>query len=197
MPTTLGILTVGSMTELKSAPTSADTTVLLLGKSTASDGFSGFYRWDPDSSATEDLTFMNAITSSLSSTGRWVRIFQRARTLPHGVLVYNGGVKSFYPLNAVTDANGEVVLNLTENNTTTGVPLFSAIWSVSMEGVTATASANDVVVGSRKALSSDSRVLTLRFVRGASTLVSVLGVALPGLRVAPAGISIGARIDGI
>ncbi len=117
---------VPTSADLKNLAPNAGITVLLLGKDAIYDNLGGFYRWDAASTSDED-TYLRAIPSSRSETGRWVRIFQKAQVLPHGILVNNGGVKTFYA-SGTTDANGKITLNLTMDNTLSGPAIFKAIW---------------------------------------------------------------------
>ena len=101
--------------------------VLVLGRTSVGDGNSAFFRWDPTSTAAEDLTYMAVVKSNRTTVGRWVRVFQRNVTVPQGTLVMNGGVKTLY-VAAVTDSNGRATINLTYENTPTGTPIFSEVW---------------------------------------------------------------------
>lgn len=85
-----------TVNDLKAAPVSADTVVFLISAVTVGDNKGGFYMWDASSTETPETTYYNAVQSNSTATGRWIRVFQRARNLPHGVLVNNGGVMHFY-----------------------------------------------------------------------------------------------------
>lgn len=90
------------------------------------DAKGGLYQWSPSSAAAEDLTYYNVVLSNTTSTGRWVRVFQRVRVLPQGRLVYNGDVKTLY-VPTTTNASGEATFYLTYDGTPTGTPIFSTI----------------------------------------------------------------------
>jgi len=181
---TINVMTVA---DLKMQPVSTDTILLLVGKEHLADGLGGFYRWDVSSTLDEDMAFLNVIKSSVSSTGRWVRIFQRVRQFSHGVLVSVGGVKTFYVLGKATDANGLVTAYLTDDGTPTGNALFSSVWTAQGQAIANAGSANDLVVGGQKSLSSDMKTLVYQFARGGSvtlgaSLTALLGLVIPGLR---------------
>lgn len=117
-----------TLADLQAATVNDGDIVFLLCKSTSSDGLGGFYRWDASSTVAADTTFMNTVVSNQSATGRWVRVFQRAATLPQGVLVNMGGVKTLFAT-AICNSSGQATVNLTMDNTTTGVPIFNTILS--------------------------------------------------------------------
>ena len=121
-----GLDRVDMMTDLKNNPITSGAQVLMVGKTSITDGLGGFYRWDETSTATEDMTNLNVIASNLSSTGRWVRTFQRVQVLPHGILVLNGGFKTFYAASS-TASTGKATINLTMDNTTTGTAFCTSI----------------------------------------------------------------------
>jgi hypothetical protein len=117
--------------------------------------------------------------------------------------VSNGGVRTFYT-QGVTDANGTVTVNLTEDNAAGGVALFTEIWSTSGESSAnvTTMAANDVIIGARKSVGTALKTLTYVFVRGGastlgSNLLAIVGTLIPGLRAVPAGTPVLLRIDGI
>ncbi len=198
-------LRIKDLADLRSAPVSADTTALLICKTTVGDGLGGFYMWDASASGDEDTTYMNTIPSSVSTTGRWVRIFQKVRTYPQpvgvGTLVKNGGVKNLY-VSSVINSNSEVTIYLTDNGTATGNALFKEIWSTDAEVTANVASSNDVVIGCRKSVSADLKTITFAFSRGnnqtlGATLLSIAGTVIPGLRGAQTGLPVLIRIDGV
>lgn len=198
---TLGMLRLNLLADLQNAPVTSNQVVLVTGKMAMTDGLGGFYRWDPTSTADADMGFMNVIPSNVSSTGRWLRIFQRARNLAQGVLVTTGGVRTLYAL-GVTDSNGRFTVNLTEENTTTGTALFTEVWQTAGESTGTASTPNDVVLGSRYSLSSDRKILAYQFSRGGmttlgSTLLNIAGAIIPGLRSVPAGTPVAVRVDGI
>lgn len=187
----IATITVNTIAELKTAPVYANTIMLVVGKAAVGDNLGGFYRWDSTSTAAEDLTFLNTIASTAiqGSTGRWVRIFQRARQYPGGVLVNTGGVKTFYALGLSTAADGTVTSYLTDDGTATGNALFSTVWTTTGQATSmgTGTNANDIVIGGQKSLSSDNKTLVYQFARGNSTVLgatlsALLGLVIPGLR---------------
>lgn len=198
---TMGTLRLETIADLKAAPVAEGQVVLLVGGMSLGDGRGGFYRWSAASTTAEEMTFLNVVLSDRSTSGRWLRIFQRARKLAHGVLVNNGGVRTFYA-DGVTDANGQATVNLTEENTPGGTALFAEIWSSSGEAKSSGPTANDSIIGSRKVVANDLKTITYQFNRGATTtlassLTGILGLLVPGLRAAPPGTAVTIRIDGI
>lgn len=195
------ILTVNLLSDLQNAPVSNGAIMFLIGKTTLGDGLGGFYRWDDSATGALDTVYLNIVPSNLSPTGRWTRVFQRARNLAHGVLVTTGGIRSFYAP-AVIDANSQTVINLTEDNTSGGVALFTEVWQTSGESVINVTDPNDVVMGTRKTLSANKKVLTYYFARGntttlGATLLSILGLVIPGLRNAAAGTAVIIKVEGM
>lgn len=195
------ILKVSLLADMQNAPVSADTIIFLVGKDTMGDGLGGFYRWDASATGSLDAQYLNIVPSNKSSSGRWVRIFQRARNLSHGVLVNNGGVKSFYAPSTV-DANSQSLINLTEENTANGTAIFSEVWSTNGESIVNVTDPNDVVIGVRKTLSANKKQLTYYFARGNTTtlgsaLLNILGLVIPALRPAAVGTSVIIKVEGI
>lgn len=199
MPTTFGMLTLDTISQLRTAQVSDGQLVLVLGAATYGDGLGGFYRWVAGSSATEDANpYFNVITSSVAgANGRWIRTFQRVRILGGGnILVTNGGFKTLF-CSGVTDANGRIALNLTEDGTATGTPLFATIMMTSGEGIAVQTDPNNVLIGGRYAITSDMRTLTYQFARGNSSTLSLLGITVLGMRAAATGTAVAVRIDGM
>lgn len=187
---------VNTLTDLRTYPPSTNATVLLIGKATVGDGLGGFYRWDSSSVAIEDSTYLNTIVSSVPDiTGRWVRVFQKVKVYPHGLMVTNGGVMTFYA-GSTTNASGQSVINLTEDNTLSGVPLFSAVWQVNGQADASASTSNDVITGNGK-VSADLKTATFTFSRGNSSAVGVLGLTVLGLRSAPASTPVRLSVTGI
>jgi hypothetical protein len=124
---------IDNVTELKNLDVSqwddaVKTGIYLISKSAGVvDGLGGVYQWDATSNAPEDLINLNFIASNTSSTGRWVRSFQRARTYPQGILTFNGGIKILY-VKATTNSSGEATIYLTTDNTANGPLIFSEIY---------------------------------------------------------------------
>lgn len=189
--TTQGQLVLDTVAQLKAARVAPGAIVLVTGAATMNDGRGGFYRWSSSATGDDDTRFYRIVTSSRSSSGRWVRIFTSTRELPHGILHMAGGLRIFIATAGVTDANGEVAVQLTDTGVAGGTPLFSEVWFDSASArPTTTTTANDVVVGSRKSLVGT--LLTYRLARGASTtlggtLLAILGLIIPGLRAPTTG----------
>jgi len=118
------LIQVDTITDLKLQPVDATVKVFVQAKLILGDGLGGFYYWDAASTLNEDMIFMNVVTSSLSSAGRWIRMFQRSRTLSQGVLVSNGNVKTLYAP-GTTLANGTATCSL---NDAAGNAIFSEVW---------------------------------------------------------------------
>lgn len=184
-----------TMTELKAMQPVGQ--VLMLGKTTIGDGMGGFYYWDSSNASAEDTKFLNTLTSGVvGATGRWMRVFQKALTLPQGYLIFNGGVKTLYITNATTDANGKVTSNLTYENASNGTAIFSEVWQKSFDFPVAVSSANDVPSGS-SAAASDLKTVTYTFSKGNSSTISILGVNILGMRAVAAGLSVILKVEGI
>jgi hypothetical protein len=175
--------------------------VLLLGNTTIGDGSGGFYYWDSTNTASsEDTTFLNFITSTFSgASGRWTRVFQRAQQLAQGILVNNGGVKSFY-CPAVTDSNGNVTVNLTTENTSNGTALLSRILFVG--GIADPASSSNVALVDSSVVSANFKTVTMSFKQSnlttlGSTLLTIGGTLIPGLKAAGAGVNVIVKVEGM
>jgi hypothetical protein len=194
--TTLGMVRINLISDLQTTRVTHNQVVLVVGKTTMGDGLGGFYRWDANSTAAVESVFMNVVASSVTTKGRWLRIFQRARSLAQGVLVNNGGVKTLYAT-GTTDANGRITINLTEENTAAGTALFTDVWLTTGEATNGAATPNDVATGSRVSLSTDKKVLVYQFSRGNSSVVSLLGVNVLGMRAVASGTPVAVRIDGV
>lgn len=189
-----------NLAELKSQVPAPDLVIYLLGKNVASDGIGGFYRWDATATGAEDTQFMKSFPSDKSTTGRWVRVFQTTQNLPHGVLVYTGGVKKFYA-STTTVAGGTASLNLTLDNTPTGTPIFSEIWSNRSEANLDAATVTDIVTGARKTQAPDLKTTTHHFYRP-NVLNLTLSLITAGLLFnpftgVPAGVNVRFTVEGI
>ena len=125
MPETL--LQVTTIADLKAQPLDTNVKVFVQSYISLGDGLGGMYYWDSSSTLAEDMVFLNTITSNVSSSGRWVRLNQRARSIPQGYFTQNGNVKEVF-INAVTDGNGRATVNLTTDNTPTGPSIFTEVW---------------------------------------------------------------------
>lgn len=119
---------VSTVTNLKDVAVLAGKKMFLGGKTSIGDGLGGFYYWDDTATDAEDTTYLNIIPSNLISTGRWKRTFENVIVYPQGILVNIGGIKKFYA-SGTSNVNGEIALNLTKENTSTGTNIFSEIWS--------------------------------------------------------------------
>lgn len=160
--------------------------VVTTGQDTVRDGKGRFYGWDPTSTEAEDPLIFNVVKPNAltnAQAGRWKAIFVRKLVLPHGILVINSGVKKFY-CNTVTNASSEATINLTMDNTTNGIAIFSNIlWDDSKANTNIT-NVNDMVSSCRKLLSANMKQLTHVFARGNNTALSVLGVNILSFRAA-------------
>lgn len=198
MPTTTSMVAVELIAGLKSMPVSAMPTIaLVVGATSTSDGLGGFYRWTAGDTSTEDTRFYNVVASTVAgANGRWIRIFQRLRTMSGGYLVSNGGFKEFF-FPGTLDANGRITVYLTMDGTATGAAMFTEVWTTQGDGAAAGTGANDSIIGSKRSLSSDLKTLVYQFVRGSSVTVSLLGLVVPGLTQAPSGTAVVVRVSGI
>lgn len=198
MPTSTGLVAIDLVAGLKATPVSTMPTIaLVVGGAAIGDGLGGFYRWTWDATDAEDTRFFNVVASAVSATGRWIRVFQRVRPLAGGYLVSNGGFKQFF-VGATLNSSGQVAVNLTMDGTTTGTPIFTEVWTTQGDGSAAGSTANDSVIGTRKSLTADLKVLTYQFVRGSNTTLSgILGLVIPGLQGAPAGTSVVVQVSGV
>lgn len=197
MVTTFGMLTLDTIADLRTAPVQDGQLVLVLGAVSYGDGLGGFYRWAATSTATEESSpYFNVIAATGVGTGRWVRTFQRVRVAGPNIVVTNGGFKTvFCP--GTTDSNGRVTVYLTDDGSATGTALFSTVMMTSGEGTAVQTDPNNVLIGGRYSMSSDMRTLTYQFARGNSSVLSVLGTTVLGMRAAAVGTSVAVRVDGI
>ena len=166
---------VNVMADLKAMTPAANQNILLIGKTTVGDGLGGFYRWDASSTADEDLTYLNVIMSTVTSSGRWLRIFQKVRMTAGGAkLVMNGGVKTLF-VTGTTDANGQIVVPLTEDGTAGGTALFNTIDSIVVTPQTDAVGPADAVQSYRKNLAANNKTATYGFYK-ANALTLTLGL---------------------
>lgn len=189
------IIHLVSISDLKIQPVASDTVVFLLGGTTPYDGMGGIYRWDASSTATEELVYMNIISSSISSTGRWVRVFQRVRVLPHGFLSLNGLTKSFYA-NGVTDSTGKCTLNLTLDGTATGIPIFTEVWLNHSQARAFATVPGDAVQSFRVSLASDLKQTVHGFYKS-NVLSLTLGLLYNPAVMVGANIPVTFKIEGV
>lgn len=189
--------------DLKDLPIPTDiknSTVLLVGKMTIGDSLGGLYYWNPTATGEEDTKFLSIIPSNKSATGRWVRFNQTAKQMTQGYYVNTNGMKYLY-LPLVTDANGQVTANLTTDGTPTGPALFTEIWQAQpFKNPNATNSVAPIIGDPQ--VSANLKTLTCTFSRGGSTtlggtLLSILGLVIPGLVTVGSGISVIVKVEGI
>lgn len=196
MVTTFGMLTLDTLGDLRQQPVQDGQLVLVLGATAWGDGLGGFYRWSPSAADAEDTPYYNIVASSVTGAGRWMRVFQRVKMIGTSVLVTNGGFKTLFAP-AITDANGRVTVYLTDDGTATGTALFGNIMQTTGEGTAVQTDPNNLLSGGRYSLSADRKTLVYQFARGNSSVVSLLGVNVLGMRAAAAGATVVVRIDGM
>jgi hypothetical protein len=193
-------LEVDTIAQLKQLPTADGAVVLCVGYQSIGDGRGGFFRFDASSTANEDMTFLNTVASSVTGTGRWLRIFQRVLPTGQGLITNLGGFKEQYIV-LPTDSNGRVTCYLTSDGTAAGTATFSNILWMDGASLTAAPSPNDAIVGTQYSLSSDKKELVYQFSRGNSqtlgaSLTAILGLVIPGLRAAPQGMQVAVKVSG-
>lgn len=193
---------VKTIDDLRVLNPSLDAMVLLVGKSAVGDGLGGFYRWDAtDITSAEETQFMNTLVSTVAgAAGRWVRVFQRAKAYPAGVMVMNGGVRTLY-CPTVTDSSGRATVYPTVDGTATGAALFSEIWQIAGTVNAQATSVDGVIVGSGN-ISTDRKTVTYTFAKNKTTtlgqtLAALLGAAIPGLQQAQASVPVYITLVGI
>lgn len=191
------MLTLDTVNDLKAAPTQDAQLVLVLGVTAYGDGGGGFYRFDKTSTASNDTTYYNVVQPTAGS-GRWVRVFQRVRPIGAGgnIIVANGSFKMIYAP-GTTDANGRVTVYLTDDGTATGNAIFSTIMQTAGEGTANVTDPNNMLIGARYSLSADRKTLVYQFARGNSSVISLLGATILGMRTAAPGSPVVVRIDGM
>lgn len=172
-----------SSLKLTSVDTNRKTVVMTLGAITEGDGGGALYSFKPSSTQAEDTANWNIVQITDRAIGRYEKVFVRKLVLPHGILVINSGIKKFY-CTTVTNASSEATINLTMDNTTNGVSIFSNVLWDDSKANTLITNVNDMVSSCRKSLLNSNRQLTHVFARGNSAAVSVLGVNILGLRTA-------------
>jgi hypothetical protein len=187
------------LSDLRDAPVYDKAVAFLVGKLALGDGLGGFYLFQTSASGTEDA-FMNTVISNNTTTGRWVRIFQKAKTYTQGIMVNNGGVKSFY-LPGTTDSSGQTVMYLTDDNTSTGNALFTEVWQITPEQNPATAPSNPPILG-YGVMSNSLKTMTCKFSQNntttlGGTLLSIVGSVINGLAPVPSGVTVLIKVDGI
>lgn len=193
MTVTRDLIQLPLIADLKASAVAANAQAFVSGKTAPSDGLGGLYRWDPVSIATEDMTFLNTVKSDQTDVGRWVRVFQRAQQLPHGVLVNTGGVKAFFA-NGVTAADGTASLALTMDGTADGVPIFQAIWNNTANARTTSQIAGNAV---QSFLMAETLKTTKHGFSKANAVTMVLGSILSPVAMVGAGINVAFKLEGI
>lgn len=176
------IIGAKTLAELKANGGKDTNPVLLLGKDAIGDGFAAHYYWDDNSTDAEDLTYMNTIMATGIQTGRWKKVIARVVTVPQGLLVYNGGIKTLH-VNASTLADGTATINLTMDNTPNGVSMFSNILFDDSKATVNAASASDAVSSCRKSLTNGNKQLTHLFFRGNTTALGLNVAAIAGANI--------------
>ena len=192
---TAHIVKVSLLSDLKVFPGDDDNIVITTGMMNIGDGKGALYYWDSASVEAEDTVAYNVVTVTGTSTGRWKKVFTRKIILPHGTLFINNGKREFF-CSTVTDANSEALINLTMDNTTNGTAIFASVLFDDSKANINVSSVNDMVSSCRKLLSANMKQLTHIFGRGNSSLVSLLGVNVLGLRGAAAGTSVTFKVEG-
>jgi hypothetical protein len=187
---------VSTLADLRALNPSSGQYALMVGAANMSDGKGGFYRWDGSSTANEDSTYYNVVQATGVTTGRWVRIFQRARTTAGGAtLVNNGGVKTLF-YTGTTDANGQIVVPMTEEGTQTGTAIFAEIWSVTATPNTDAAGPSDAVQSYRMSRSADLKTTKYGFYK-ANAVTITLGLFLTPVASIGSGTQVLFRIEGV
>lgn len=195
MTTQRDILQLDLLADLKDCPPSPGVRVFLTGRSSLGDNLGGFYYWDALANGAEDTPFMNLIASNRSATGRWRRIFSKVSTYPHGVMVNQGGVKTFYT-SGVTDPSGTIAVNLTDDDTAAGKALFSEIWKNFSRSTQAASGPSAAVTSYVRSLSADLRATTHGFFRANPVTIS-LGLVYAPFAAVGAGVPVQFEVTGI
>lgn len=186
---------VTDLAALKALDPVAHPRAFLVCRTVIGDGLGGLYDFDLTASGAEDTVYMNTIPSSTTGTGRWVRVFQKAKAYPQGVMVTNGGVKTFY-VSATTDSNGDATFQLTDDGTSTGNALFTELWMYSAQ---ANSPAVNLAAGVNSFFKSVSANLkTMVFGQYKENVVTItLGLLLAPLATVGAGTSVLCKVEGI
>jgi hypothetical protein len=188
---------VGTIADLKAKPvTNADIVVLVQGKATATDGNGAFYKWMALSTDAEDMTFLNVVTSTLTGTGRWVRLNVKNIQLPQGVLSMNNGVKTLY-VSGATSSSSTTTTYLTYDGTPTGTPIFSSIFYNAAQATVNVVNLVDAVSSCVKSVSTDKKVTVHQFWKGNNTVISLLGTLAQSFANAPTGTPVQIKVEGI
>jgi len=195
------VISCPTMADLRTLVGTENSVALLLGGTTPGDSKAGIYRW-VSSTGTDSLAYMEKITVTGNTTGYWSRVFINTTVYPQGVLVRSGMVKTLYSTATyTTDANGEATFYMTEENTLTGTPIFTEIWSNTSRVVppaTSSVTANDLITGTCKIQAANLKSTTHAFTRGNAQSFSIGAlVSTLGLRAAPSGVSVQFTVVGI
>lgn len=182
------IIGAKTLAELKTMSGSDKNPILLLGKDTIGDGFAAHYYWDDASTDPEDTMYYNVVQATGVTTGRWRKVIARVVTVPQGILVYNGGIKTLY-VNATTIADGTATINLTMDNTTNGTAIFTNILFDDSKATVNATSVYDAVSSCRKSLTNGNKQLSHLFYRGQAPVISVVGISVVNQAQRPAAIS--------
>lgn len=188
------VLQLGLLADLKACPVYPGARVFIAGKSSLGDNLGGFYRWDETATGSDDA-YMNLVSSNLTGTGRWRRLFVKSIVYPQGIMVMNGAVKTFYATGA-TNANGDITLNLTDDNTATGNALFAEIWSNVSRSIATATGPSSAVQSYTKSLSPDLRQTVHGYYK-ANPVTVTLGLLYTPFASVGAGVTAQFEITGV
>lgn len=186
---------VNNLAQLKALKGAADTIVFMTSRAVMGDSQGGFFWFDEHSTEEENLTYLSIVKPTGQDTGRWKRVFDFVKVLPHGTLVTKQGIKTFYA-QGMTNANGEITLNLTLENTANGTAMFSQIWFNDSKSTVAAASPSNAVTSYVKSLSANLKTTTHGYFRANAVTIS-LGLLYAPFAAVPANVPIQFQITGI
>jgi len=193
----------GTIAELRLMPVRDGRVVVVADKATAFDNTGGFYRWNPNATGSEDTKYLNIIVSSVSSTGRWIRMFQRAVDISptNGTMLTLAGNYKEYTVSGTTNASGQIVWNLTDDGTATGNALFTSTKIILVEVDQDQPLPEDAVTPRRISLSSNLKVLTYGFskpkINPVTTALALIGVSIVPTQSVAAGVPATLTIKGL
>jgi len=193
----------GTLAELRLMPVRDGRVVVVADKATAFDNTGGFYRWNPNATGAEDAKYLNTIISSLSSTGRWIRMFQRAVDISptNGTMLTLAGNYKEYTVSGTTNSSGQIVWNLTDDGTATGNALFASTKIILVEVDQDQPLPEDAVTPRRISLSSNLKVLTYGFskpkINPVTTALALIGVSIVPTQSVAAGVPATLTIKGL
>lgn len=175
-----------TLAELRTMAVRDGRVVVVADKATAFDNTGGFYRWNPSSTSAEDTKYLNVIASSVSGTGRWIRMFQRAvdMTATGGTMLTLAGNYKEYNVSGTTNSSGQIVWNLTDDGTATGNALFTSIKIIQVTVDQDQPNPEDAVATRRISLSTNLKVLTYGFSKPKVNPVTT-ALALAGVSIVP------------